>query len=49
MKNTLKFSAISFIFSIGVLDQEIVDAHLNTQVYANIPGVVEQKEIDNLD
>ena len=49
MKNTLKFSAIYFIFSIGVLDQEIVDETLNTQVDANIPGVVAQKEIDNLD
>jgi FtsZ-binding cell division protein ZapB len=49
MKNTLKFSAITFIFSIGVLAQEIVDETLNTQVDANIPGVVAQKEIDNLD
>ena len=49
MKNTLKFSAIYFIFSIGVLAQEIVDETLNTQVDANIPGVVAQKEIDNLD
>ena len=48
MKNTLKFSAIYFIFSIGVLAQEIVDETLNTQVDANIPGVVAQKEIDNL-
>ena len=47
MKNTLKFSAITFIFSIGVLAQEIVDETLNTQVDANIPGVVAQKEIDN--
>ena len=32
MKNTLKISAITFIFSIGVLAQEIVDETLNTQV-----------------
>ena len=43
MKNTLKFSAITFILSIGVLAQEIVNETHNTQLDANIPSVVAQK------
>ena len=49
MKNMLKISLITLIFSVGIYAQEIVDETLNTQVDANIPGVVAQKEIDDLD
>ena len=49
MKNMLKISVITLIFSVGINAQDIVDETLNTQVNANVPGVVAQKEIDNLD
>jgi hypothetical protein len=48
MKNSLYYLS-SFLIIFNIQSQEIVDQTLNTQVDANIPGVVAQKEIDNLD
>ena len=45
----LHYIIISLTFSLFIGAQEIVDETLNSQVDANIPGVVSQKEIDNLD
>ena len=45
----LHYIIISLTFSLFIGAQEIVDETLNSQVDANIPGVVAQKEIDNLD
>ena len=49
MRTPSYFYIFSAIFSVNLYTQEIVDETLNTQVDANIPGVVAQKEIDNLD
>ena len=48
MKKSLYYLS-SFLIIFNIQSQEIVDQTLNTQVDANIPGVVAQKEIDNLD
>ena len=45
----LHYIIIPLAFSLFIGAQEIVDETLNSQVDANIPGVVAQKEIDNLD
>ena len=45
----LHYIIIPLTFSFLISAQEIVDETLNSQVDANIPGVVAQKEIDNLD
>lgn len=45
----LHYIIISLTFSLFIGAQEIVDETLNSQVDANIPGIVAQKEIDNLD
>ena len=45
----LHYIIISLTFSLFIGAQDIVDETLNSQVDANIPGVVAQKEIDNLD
>ena len=45
----LNYLIIPLTFSLFLGAQEIVDETLNSQVDANIPGVVAQKEIDNLD
>ena len=49
MKNPNYFLLSLFAFSSVIYSQEIVDKTLNTQVDANVPGVVAQKEIDSLD
>jgi FtsZ-binding cell division protein ZapB len=49
MKNPYFLLITIFAFSTSIYSQEIVDQTLNTQVDANVPGVVAQKEIDNLD
>ena len=49
MKNPNYLLLSLFAFSSVIYSQEIVDQTLNTQVDANIPGVVAQKEIDSLD
>ena len=45
----LHYIIIPLAFSLFIGAQDIVDETLNSQVDANIPGVVAQKEIDNLD
>jgi FtsZ-binding cell division protein ZapB len=45
----LHYIIIPLAFSLFIGAQEIVDETLNSQVDANIPGIVAQKEIDNLD
>jgi FtsZ-binding cell division protein ZapB len=45
----LHYIIIPLTFSLFIGAQEIVDETLNSQVDANIPGIVAQKEIDNLD
>ena len=45
----LHYIIIPLAFSLFIGAQDIVDETLNSQVDANIPGVVSQKEIDNLD
>ena len=49
MKNPYYLLITIFALSSSIYAQEIVDQTLNTQVDANVPGVVAQKEIDNLD
>ena len=49
MKNPNYFLLSLFAFSSVIYSQEIVDQTLNSQVDANVPGVVAQKEIDSLD
>ena len=49
MKNPNYLLLSLFAFSSVIYSQEIVDQTLNTQVDANVPGVVAQKEIDSLD
>ena len=45
----LHYIIIPLAFSLFIGAQDIVNETLNSQVDANIPGVVSQKEIDNLD
>ena len=45
----LHYIIIPLAFSLFIGAQDIVNETLNSQVDANIPGVVAQKEIDNLD